>query len=156
MPNESQRRIILMADDDAEDRQLVRDALAENRFDHEMRWVCDGVELFEYLRQEGRYVGRAAPRPDIILLDFKMPRMDGREVLGKIKTDPQLRQIPVIALTTSAAEDDIAFSYDVGANSFISKPTSFREWVEILRIVCNFWFEVAELPPNPKDMGPKN
>jgi CheY-like chemotaxis protein len=156
MPNESQRRVLLMADDDAEDRQLVRDALVENGFDHELRWVCDGVELFEYLRQEGEYAERSSPRPDIILLDFKMPRMDGREVLGKIKSDPGLRQIPVIALTTSAADDDIAFSYNAGANSFITKPTSFREWVDILRIVCTFWFQVAELPPNPRDAGAKN
>jgi CheY-like chemotaxis protein len=109
-----------MADDDAEDRQLVRDALAEGGFDHELRCVRDGVELFEYLQREGEFAKEhSAPRPDIILLDFKMPRMDGREVLVKIKTDPCLRRIPVLALTTSAAEDDIGFSYDKGVNCFI-------------------------------------
>jgi two-component system, response regulator len=153
-------RIILMADDDVEDRQLVRHALDDSGLDHELRCVCDGVELFEYLRGEGEYAnGKPAPWPDVILLDFKMPRMDGREVLAKIKTDPQLRRIPVVALTTSAAEDDISFSYDSGVNSFVSKPTSFREWVEILRIICEYWFRVVELPPPPKtrnqDQRPK-
>ena len=151
MSLDSQRRIILMADDDAEDRELVRDALREGGFDHELRCVRDGVELFEYLRREGEYAnGRPAPRPDIILLDFKMPRMDGREALATIKSDPQLRQIPVVALTTSAAEDDIRFSYDRGVNSFVSKPTSFRQWVEILRIISDYWFHVVELPPPPE------
>ncbi len=161
MSTEVQRRIILMADDDAEDRQLVRDALGESGFDHDLRCVRDGVELFEYLCGEGEYAnGRPAPRPDIILLDFKMPRMDGREVLMKIKSDPQWRRIPVVALTTSAAEDDISFSYDLGVNSFVSKPTSFRKWVEILRIISDYWFRVVELPPPLKtkieDQGPPN
>jgi CheY-like chemotaxis protein len=157
MSTASQRRTILMADDDAEDRQLVRDALKDGGFDHDLRCVCDGVELFEYLRLEGEYAnGRPAPRPDIILLDFKMPRMDGREVLMHIKSDPQLRQIPIVALTTSAAEDDISNSYHLGVNSFVSKPTSFRQWVEILRIICDYWFHVVELPqyPNPKTQTP--
>jgi CheY-like chemotaxis protein len=140
-----------MADDDAEDRQLVRHALDESGLKHDLRCVCDGVELVEYLRGEGEYAaGRPAPRPDLILLDFNMPRMDGREALAIIKSDMQLRQIPVVALTTSAADDDISFSYDKGANSFISKPTSFRDWVEILRILCDYWFRVVELPPPPK------
>ncbi|MCC6126111.1 MAG: response regulator [Pirellulales bacterium] len=139
-----------MADDDAEDCQLVRDALMESGSEHELRCVRDGVELFDYLRRAGEYAnGRPAPRPDIILLDFKMPRMDGREALAEIKSDPQFRQIPVVALTTSAAEDDIGFSYDLGVNSFVSKPTSFRQWVEILRILSDYWFRVVELPPPP-------
>jgi CheY-like chemotaxis protein len=151
MSTETDPRIILMADDDAEDRQLVRDALAEGGFDHRLECVCDGVELFEYLRREGIFAnGRKAPRPDIILLDFKMPRKDGREVLTEIKSDPLLRRIPVIALTTSVAEDDIGFSYDSGANSFIAKPTSFRQWVEILRTLSDYWFRVVELPPPPE------
>jgi CheY-like chemotaxis protein len=144
-----------MADDDAEDRQLVRDALVEGGFDHRLQCVRDGVELFEYLRRTGEYAnGREAPRPDIILLDFKMPRMDGREALAEIKSDPLLRRIPVVALTTSVAEDDISYSYDSGANSFISKPTSFREWVDILRTLSDYWFRVVELPPPPgKESG---
>jgi CheY-like chemotaxis protein len=146
-----QRRVILMADDDAEDRQLVADALREGGFDHDLRCVRDGVELFDYLRRTGAFAEPGcAPRPDIILLDFKMPRKDGREVLAEIKADPQLRRIPVIALTTSNAEDDIGFSYDFGGNSYVSKPTSFREWVEIVRILSDYWFRVVELPPPPR------
>jgi CheY-like chemotaxis protein len=152
MSTDSQRRIILMADDDAEDRQLVRDALREGGFDHELRCVRDGVELFDYLRRRGEFADApSAPRPDIILLDFKMPRKDGREVLAEIKADPQLRRIPVIALTTSNTEDDISFSYYSGGNSYVSKPTSFREWVEILRIMSDYWFRVVELPPPPSN-----
>jgi CheY-like chemotaxis protein len=130
---------------------LVRHALDESGLKHDLRCVCDGVELFEYLRGEGEYAAaRPAPRPDLILLDFNMPRMDGREALAIIKSDPRLRQIPVVALTTSAAEDDISFSYNTGVNSFVSKPTSFRDWVDILRILCDYWFRVVELPPSPK------
>jgi CheY-like chemotaxis protein len=151
MSTVSPRRIILMADDDAEDRQLVSDALGDAGFDHELRCVCDGVELIEYLRREGVYANEQnAPRPDIILLDFKMPRMDGRESLVEIKSDPHLRQIPVIALTTSAAEDDIGFSYDSGANSYVTKPTSFQQWVEIMRMISEYWFRIVELPPRPR------
>jgi CheY-like chemotaxis protein len=144
----NKQRTILMADDDAEDCQLVLDAMRESGMNYELRFVRDGEELIEYLRFQGEYINsRAAPRPDLILLDFKMPRKDGREALLEIKGDPQLRRIPVVALTTSTAEDDIAFSYETGANSYITKPTSFREWVEIVEILGKYWFEVVELPP---------
>jgi CheY-like chemotaxis protein len=142
------RRTILMADDDAEDCQLVRDALGEAGQTHDLRFVRDGEELFDYLRHCGEYENcSAAPRPDLILLDFKMPRKDGREALKEIKADPQLRRIPVVVLTTSAVEEDIAFSYDMGVNSFITKPTTFRQWVEIVSILSKYWFEVVKLPP---------
>jgi CheY-like chemotaxis protein len=142
------KRTILMADDDAEDCQLVRDALKESGQPHDLRFVRDGEELFDYLRHLGEYEnGQAAPLPDLILLDFKMPRKDGREALKELKTDPKLRRIPVVALTTSTAEDDIVFSYDIGVNSFITKPTTFRKWVEIIRILSKYWFEIVELPP---------
>jgi CheY-like chemotaxis protein len=141
------RRTILMADDDAEDCQLVRDALGEAGQSHDLRFVRDGEELFDYLRHLGEYESySAAPRPDLILLDFKMPRKDGREALREIKADAQLRRIPVVVLTTSAVEDDITFSYDMGVNSFITKPTTFRQWVEIIKTLSKYWFEVVELP----------
>ena len=145
------RHTILMVDDDAEDCQLVLDALRETNQPHEVRFVCDGEELFDYLRHRGEYEdGRCAPRPDLILLDFKMPRMDGKEALREIKADPQLRQIPVVALTTSTSEDDVTFAYDVGANSFIPKPTTFRQWVKVIQILGQYWFEAVELPPGDK------
>jgi CheY-like chemotaxis protein len=155
MMESGNRRTILMADDDVEDCQLVRDALGEADQRHDLRCVRDGEELFEYLRHRGEYEnGNAAPHPDLILLDFKMPRKDGREALGELKADPQLRRIPVVVLTTSAVEDDIAFSYDMGANSFITKPTTFRRWVEIMKTLSKYWFEVVELPPgDPKPGG---
>ena len=146
------RRMILMADDDAEDCQLVRDALREAGQPHDLRFVRDGEELFDYLRHRGQYEhANGAPLPDLILLDFNMPRKDGREALREIKADPQLRRIPVVALTTSTAEDDIAFSYDIGVNSFITKPTTFRQWVRIIRILSKYWFEIVELPPDKKE-----
>jgi len=148
MADSGKRRTILMADDDAEDCQLVRDALGEAGQSHDLRFVRDGEELFDYLRHRGEYAnGRSAPRPDLILLDFKMPRKDGREALKEIKADAQLRRIPVVVLTTSTAEDDIAFSYDMGVNSFITKPATFRQWVKIIRTLSKYWFEVVELPP---------
>jgi len=148
MAKSGKRRTILMADDDAEDCQLVRDALGEAGQSHDLRFVRDGEELFDYLRHRGEYAnGRSAPRPDLILLDFKMPRKDGREALKEIKADAQLRRIPVVVLTTSTAEDDIAFSYDMGVNSFITKPATFRQWVKIIRTLSKYWFEVVELPP---------
>ncbi len=127
---------------------MVRDALGEAGQPYDLRFVRDGEELFDYLRHRGEYEnGRAAPRPDLILLDFKMPRKDGREALKEIKADPHLRRIPVVILTTSTVEDDIAFSYDMGVNSFITKPATFRRWVEIIKTLCKYWFQVVELPP---------
>jgi CheY-like chemotaxis protein len=149
MPEFAKRRIILMADDDAEDCQLVRDALSEAAQSHDLRTVRDGEELLEYLRHCGQYAGAVdAPRPDLILLDFKMPRKDGREALREIKADPLLRLIPVVVLSTSTIEDDIAFSYDKGANSFITKPATFRQWVEIAEMLGKYWFDVVALPPS--------
>lgn len=137
-----------MADDDAEDCQLVRDALGEAGQTHDLRFVRDGEELFDYLRHRGEYEnGRTAPLPDLILLDFKMPRKDGREALKEIKADPQLRRIPVVVLSTSTVDDDIAFSYDMGVNSFITKPATFRQWVKIIKVLSKYWFEIVELPP---------
>ncbi len=137
-----------MADDDAEDCLLVREALGEIGYPCDIRFVRDGEELFDYLSREGEYIdGRDTPRPDLILLDLKMPRMDGRETIRRLKSDPRFRPIPVIALTTSSAPDDVEASYALGANSYIAKPTTFRDLVEILRVVVRYWFETARLPP---------
>ena len=148
MPKRGKPFTILMADDDVEDCFLVRDALKEAGQTHDLRFVRDGEELYDYLYRRGEYAdGRDAPRPDLILLDLKMPRKDGREVLQEIKSDPRFRRIPVVALTTSTAADDVSFSYEVGVNSYVTKPATFRALVEMMGTLSKYWFEWAELPP---------
>jgi len=138
---------ILMADDDADDRLLAKDALAECSLNGELHFVEDGEELFDYLERRGKYAELAnSPRPSLILLDLNMPRKDGREALREIKSNPEFRKIPVIVLTTSNADTDIAQIYDLGANSFISKPVTFDSLVKMMRILGNYWCEIVELP----------
>ena len=140
--------VILMADDDADDRELTREALAESRLANDLYFVADGVELLDYLHRRGAYSRPgSAPRPGVILLDLNMPRKDGREALREIKADPVFREIPVVVLTTSKAEKDIAQSYNLGANSFITKPVTFEGLVEVMRALGKYWFEIVELPP---------
>ena len=142
------KRTILMADDDADDRLLVRDALGETGRPYDLRFVRDGEELTDYLYRRGKYAnGRDAPRPDLILLDLKMPKKDGREALAELKSDPLLRRIPVVALTTSTADDDIGYSYDHGVNSYVTKPATFRGLVEMMDTLGKYWFELVQLPP---------
>jgi CheY-like chemotaxis protein len=142
--------VILMADDDADDRELTKEALAESRLINELHFVGDGAELLDYLHRRGAYSRPgSAPRPGVILLDLNMPRKDGREALAEIKADPKFRNIPVVVLTTSKAEQDIAQSYDLGANSFISKPVTFEGLVEVVRSLGQYWFDIVELPPPP-------
>lgn len=138
---------ILMADDDADDCLLAKEALAESRLANNLHFVQDGEELMDYLYQRGKYtqIG-SSPRPGVILLDLNMPRKDGREALKEIKNDPNLRQIPVVVLTTSQAEEDIYRSYDLGANSFITKPVTFSSLVEVMKTLGKYWFEIVELP----------
>lgn len=137
---------ILMADDDADDRMLAEDAMKENRLGNSFRCVEDGQELMDYLKRSGRYATQDAPRPGLILLDLNMPRKDGRQALQEIKSDPELRQIPVVVLTTSKTEEDVLRSYDLGANSFITKPVTFDRLVEIVRTLGTYWFQIVELP----------
>jgi len=140
---------ILMADDDADDRRLTKDALDESRLANDLRFVENGEELLEYLRRKGKYAdAEDAPRPGLILLDLNMPRMDGRTALKEIKADPELRQIPITVLTTSKADEDIFRSYDLGVNSYIVKPVTFEALVDILQTLEKYWFEIVELPPN--------
>ncbi len=142
---------ILVADDDADDRLMIRDALTENRLANDLRFVEDGVELLHYLRRTGPFGGRAdCPRPGLILLDLNMPKMDGREALREIKADPELRGIPVVVLTTSKAEEDIYRTYNLGVNSFITKPVTFESLVAITRDLGRYWFEIVELPGGSK------
>lgn len=138
---------ILLADDDEDDRMLTKEALAESRLANDLHMVVDGEELMDYLLRRGRYVALAdSPRPGLILLDLNMPKMDGREALKKIKSDATLRQIPVVILTTSKAEEDIYRTYDLGANSFITKPVMFDSLVIVLKDLGKYWFEIVELP----------
>jgi CheY-like chemotaxis protein len=136
-----------MADDDEEDRELTREALTDARLANLMRFVVDGQELMDYLRRQGAYAdGADAPEPGIILLDLNMPKKDGREALAEIKSDPALRHIPVVVLTTSKAEEDIFRTYGLGVNSFITKPVTFAGLVEVIRAWSRYWFEIVELP----------
>jgi CheY-like chemotaxis protein len=141
---------ILLADDDEEDRELARDALQDSRLANEMRFVVDGQDLMDYLRREGRYEDPSidAPRPGIILLDLNMPKKDGREALAEIKADVSLRRIPIVVLTTSSDEQDVLRSYDLGVNSFITKPVTFAGLVEAMTAFTRYWFELVELPAN--------
>src|ERR1700709_2088762 len=118
--------VILMADDDADDRLLTREAFEKNHLANDLRVVGDGVELLDYLKRRGKYADPdSSPRPGLILLDLNMPRKDGREALKEIKEDPRLKNIPIVVLTTSGEEEDILKTYDLGANSFIRKPVGF-------------------------------
>jgi len=138
---------ILLADDDADDRMMAADALEESRLANDVRFVEDGEELMDYLRRRGKYTDpAAAPRPGLILLDLNMPRKDGREALREIKAEPNLRTIPVVVLTTSKAEEDIYRTYDLGVNSFITKPVNFESLVGVMRALGKYWFEIVELP----------
>jgi len=140
-----------MADDDADDRRLTQEAFEEGRLINDVRFVENGEQLLDYLRKQGPYAPPAdAPRPGLILLDLNMPRKDGRTVLKELKTDPELRQIPVVVLTTSKADEDIYKSYDLGVNSYIVKPVTFEALVDILQTLEKYWFEIVELPP-PKE-----
>jgi len=138
---------ILIADDDAEDRMLVAEAFAESRWTNDLRFVEDGEQLMEYLHRRGRYSNPLnSPRPGLILLDLNMPKKDGRKVLQEIKGDPALRQIPVVVLTTSKAEQDIYRSYDLGVNSFITKPTTLKGLVDVVNTLSKYWLDVTALP----------
>jgi CheY-like chemotaxis protein len=145
---------ILMADDDCDDRLMAEDAMRESRLGNTFRCVEDGQELMDYLTRKGKYAVEDAPRPGLILLDLNMPRKDGRQALKEIKSDPGLRRIPVVILTTSKTEEDVLRSYDLGANSFITKPVTFDRLVDIVRTLGNYWFEIVELPVNSAGAAP--
>ena len=136
--------MILMADDDADDRVLAKDALEESRVLNDLHFVEDGEQLMDFLNRRGKFAD--APRPGLILLDLNMPKKDGREALKEIKADPEFRRIPVVVMTTSKAEEDIFRSYDLGASSFITKPVTFERLVELMKTLGQYWVEFVELP----------
>lgn len=143
---------ILIADDDADDRILIADAFEESRLNNPVDFVEDGVELLEYLRQEGKYADNPKGMlPGLILLDLNMPRMDGRTALQEIRSDPKLKRIPIVVLTTSKSEEDILKTYNLGVNSFITKPVTFDSLCDIVRILSRYWIEIVALPGDTED-----
>lgn len=138
---------ILVADDDVDDCQMIKEAFQESRLANNIHFVHDGEHLLDYLYHRGDYADKDKhPMPGLILLDLNMPKKDGREALEEIKSNERFKQIPIVVLTTSKAEEDIYRTYSIGVNSFISKPVSFTSFVEIVRGLGQYWFEIVELP----------
>jgi CheY-like chemotaxis protein len=142
---------LLICDDDDDDRMLTRQALEDAHISNELRFVEDGEQLLDYLYQRGEYAGETgkAPRPGLILLDLNMPKLDGREALQVIKGDVTLVHIPIVILTTSGLDADVIRSYQLGVNSFITKPVTFSGLVEAMNVLGRYWLEIVELPPVP-------
>jgi len=137
---------ILLVEDSPSDAELAVAALAEAKVSNRLSIVDDGVKAMEFLRGQGPYAHRR--RPDLILLDLNLPRKDGREVLAEIKTDPTLKHIPIVVLTTSQSERDVARAYDLHANCYITKPVDFHQFLDIVKAIENFWLTIVTLPPN--------
>ena len=147
MAKSSKPITILMADDDADDRLMTKEAFEESRLANDLRFVEDGVELMDYLQRRGKYSDPAtSPRPGLILLDLNMPKKDGREALKEIKADPNLKCLRIVILTTSNAEEDIYRTYNLGAASYITKPVTFAGMAEVIKTVGKYWLEIVELP----------
>ncbi|MBI3330000.1 MAG: response regulator [Nitrospinae bacterium] len=136
---------ILLVEDNPGDVRLAEEALKEGKVSNNLSVVGDGTEALVFLRREGRYTDAA--RPDLILLDLNLPKMDGRQVLAEIKQDPHLKRIPVVILTSSAAEQDILKAYDLHANCYISKPVDLEQFIKVVKSIENFWITIVELPP---------
>lgn len=135
---------ILLVEDNAADVRLTIEALKEGKVRNRLSVARDGVEALAFLRREGEHAG--APRPDLILLDLNLPRMDGRELLAVIKEDPTLRRIPVVVLTTSKAEEDILRTYDLHANCYVTKPVDLDRFIEVVKSIDDFWLTIVRLP----------
>jgi two-component system, response regulator len=149
MKHRGKQVVILMAEDDPDDRLLTEEALREAHLVNDLHFVYDGEELMDYLRNQGKFADQEEnPRPGIILLDLNMPKKDGREALQEIKDDESLRSIPVVVLTTSKAEEDILKSYDLGVSGYVTKPVTLQELIEVMKALGRYWFEIVELPDN--------
>ncbi len=136
---------ILLVEDNLGDMRLTQEALKEGKVYNNLHWAKDGVEAIDFLNRRGKY--ESAPRPDIILLDLNLPRKDGREVLEEIKSDDNLKQIPVVVLTTSKAEEDVARSYALHANCYVTKPVDLEKFIVVVQSIDRFWLTVVTLPP---------
>jgi two-component system, chemotaxis family, response regulator Rcp1 len=142
--NESRTIIILLVEDNPGDARLTQEAMRDSKMLNLIHVVEDGVEAMAFLRREGRY--SEAPRPDLILLDLNLPKKDGRAVLAEIKVDPELRRIPVVVLTTSRSEEDVLKAYDLHANAYVTKPVDLEQFMRIVALIDDFWFNVVTLP----------
>lgn len=147
MKGESVR--ILIADDDEDDRMLISDAFEEASLNNPVDFVQDGEELMDYLLRQGKYSHLTEnEKPGLILLDLNMPKKDGRTALREIRENEELRNIPIVILTTSKSEEDILKTYDLGVNSFITKPVTFDRLVEVVQILGKYWIEIVAIPAN--------
>ena len=135
---------VLLVEDDPGDVMMTREAFQDYKLHNQLHVVSDGAEAMAFLRHEGEYAGR--PRPDLVLLDLNLPRMDGRQVLEAIKSDPELASIPVVVLTTSENEDDVLHSYSLHANAYVTKPVDFQRFIEVIRQIDDFFVTVVRLP----------
>lgn len=140
---------IVVAEDDPDDQFLIKEAFAEAHLVNKVDFVEDGQELIDYLNRHGKFADIEGPfLPGLVLLDLNLPRMDGREALKIIRADPKLHRIPVIVLTTSQAEEDVLRTYDLGANSFITKPVTFEDLAHIIKSLSEYWLQIVRLPPS--------
>ncbi|MBJ7427719.1 MAG: response regulator [Bacteroidia bacterium] len=140
---------IVIAEDDEEDRMLTREAMIESRVKNTVHFVEDGEYLMDYLHNKGDFSDKSKyPAPGLILLDLNMPRKDGREALKEIKSNEHLKRIPVVILTTSKAEEDIIRTYNLGVNSFITKPVTFEGMINVMKTLGTYWLDIVELPAN--------
>ncbi len=137
---------ILLVEDSSADVRLTKEALKEGKVLNNLSIVANGVEAMDFLRRKGKYAG--SPHPDLILLDLNLPKKNGREVLGEIKQDPDLKRIPVVVLTISKSEEDIMKSYNLHANCYISKPVGLDKFIEVVKAVEDFWLTIVKLPPD--------
>ncbi len=136
---------ILVVEDNAGDARLIKEVLNDSKIFSSLYLASDGVEALDFLRNRGKF--RKAPKPDLIILDLNLPRKDGREVLGEIKKDENLRQIPVVIMTISQAEEDILKSYNLHANCYITKPIDLNQFIKVVKSIEDFWFSIVKLPP---------
>ncbi len=148
MPYQSQIMVVLMAEDDADDRLMVEEAWKELKSPHDLRFVENGEQLLDYVYHRGAYAPRhTSPCPSLILLDLNMPKVDGRQVLKTMKADPVTKRIPMVAFSTSGEDEDVVSAYDLGVNGFITKPSTFDGLVMTMKMLNDYWLSLTTLPP---------
>ena len=145
-PYQPTTMIILIADDDADDRMFLEQAMRQNGYSQGIQFVNDGEELMDYLYRKGEFNNQNAPWPSMLILDLNMPRKNGFQALLEIKENPKLRRLPVIVMTTSSAEEDVLKTYNLGVNSFVTKPFNYNRLVEIVGTLKAYWMDMAKLP----------
>jgi CheY-like chemotaxis protein len=149
IPINGRPAVILLAEDDPGDQELTRRALEEGAIRNELHIVTDGEAALDYLFRRGKYQNPAtSPRPDLLLLDLNMPKVDGRQVLQRVRADTNLRRLAVVVLTTSQHEEDIIRTYELGANSYITKPMELRQFMQVIQALETYWFQIVVLPPH--------